>query len=331
MTDTGKKEPVLRIRDLSVSFATDEGNVKAVQRVSLDLFPGETLGLVGESGCGKSVTAMSCLRLIPSPPGRIEAGQALFRGRDLLRIPAADLRRVRGNAVGMIFQEPMTALSPLHRVGKQLAEGIRLHRDVPRTEAWRTGEEWLRKVGIPDPGKCMYGYPHQLSGGMRQRVMIAMALMLSPEIVIADEPTTALDVTIQAQVLDIIRGMIEKRTSLLLITHDMGVIWEMCSRVAVMYSSEIVEEGPIADVFETPLHPYTEALLESVPSLQERRGRLATIKGQVPSPLHFVRGCRFRDRCKYAFERCGAEHPPLYGVRGRLSRCFLREHEDDAR
>jgi peptide/nickel transport system ATP-binding protein/oligopeptide transport system ATP-binding protein len=219
----------------------------------------------------------------------------------------------------------MTALSPLHRAGRQLVEALRFHRDIGRKEAWALGEEWLRKVGIPDPGHAMYAYPFQLSGGMRQRVMIAMALMLDPELVIADEPTTALDVTIQAQIFDLMREMKKNETSLLLITHDMGVIWEMCSRVAVMYASEIVEIGERDEIFARPLHPYTEALIASIPALADRGGELDVIEGQVPSALNYPGGCRFRERCRYAFERCGAEHPPVYDINGRRARCFLRE------
>jgi len=314
---------MIRIQDLSVSFETDEGIVRAVDGVSLDIHGGEVLGLVGESGCGKSVTAMSILRLIPSPPGRIESGSVLFRGAELLSLPMPELRKIRGNAISMIFQEPMTALSPLHRIGKQLAETLRFHRNINREKAWKTGEEWLRKVGIPDPEQSMYAYPFQLSGGMRQRVMIATALMLDPDLIIADEPTTALDVTIQAQVLDLMRDMKKKDTSVLLITHDMGVIWEMCTRVVVMYASELVETGTVNDIFDDPLHPYTEALLTSIPSLSEKARKLEAIPGQVPSPIDYPAGCRFRDRCKYAFERCSLDHPRLEGTDGRTARCFL--------
>jgi oligopeptide/dipeptide ABC transporter ATP-binding protein len=318
---------LLQIEDLSVHFDTDEGTVRAVDGVSLDIRRGEALGLVGESGCGKSVTALSVLRLIPSPPGHIAAGRILFHGDDLLRLPIARLRAVRGRAISMIFQEPMTALSPLHRIGAQLAETLQFHRNIRSDDAWRTGADWLRRVGIPDPADRMLAYPHELSGGMSQRVMIAMALMLDPELVIADEPTTALDVTIQAQVFDLMRGMRRKDTSLLLITHNMGVVWEMCTRVAVMYASEIVEVAGRDAVFSGPLHPYTEALIASIPPVAGNCRRLETIPGQVPSPLAYPAGCRFRDRCKYAFARCAIEHPPLYDIDGRLVRCFLRAPE----
>ena len=316
---------LLQIENLSVQFDTDEGTVRAVDGVSLDIRRGEVLGLVGESGCGKSVTALSVLRLIPSPPGRIATGRILFHGDDLLQLPIARLRAVRGRGISMIFQEPMTALSPLHRIGAQLVETLQFHRDISREEAWRIGADWLRKVGIPDPAERMLAYPHELSGGMSQRVMIAMALMLDPELVIADEPTTALDVTIQAQVFDLMRAMRSKDTSLLLITHNMGVVWEMCTRVAVMYASEIVEVADRDDIFNRPLHPYTEALIATIPPVAGDCKRLETIPGQVPSPQAYPTGCRFRDRCRYAFTRCAAEHPPLYDIEGRLARCFLRD------
>jgi peptide/nickel transport system ATP-binding protein/oligopeptide transport system ATP-binding protein len=313
---------LLDIKNLSVSFETDEGTVPAVTEVSLTINKGEVLGLVGESGCGKSVTSMSILRLIPSPPGRIDSGKIIFNDKDLLSLPIKDLRRIRGKFISMIFQEPMTALSPLHRIGRQLVETQEFHKKIDRKEAWQIGEEWLYKTGIPDPKKTMYAYPFQLSGGMRQRVMIAMALMLDPQLIIADEPTTALDVTIQSQIFDLMREMRKKETSLLLITHDMGVIWEMCDRVAVMYASEIVETGTVREIFENPLHPYTQALLNSIPTLDIRQKKLESIQGQVPSPLNYPKGCRFQDRCKYTFGKCRNEHPQLYDINNRHVRCF---------
>jgi len=313
---------LLRIDDLTVTFQGDEGLVTAVERVSLDIAPGEALGLVGESGCGKTVTALSILCLVPRPPGRIVSGRIWFHGRDLLSLPLAELRAIRGRAISMIFQEPMTALSPLQRIGRQLAETLLLHRPLSRSEARRCAMDWLRRVGIPDPPAAMQSYPFQLSGGMRQRVMIAMALMLDPELLIADEPTTALDVTIQAQIFDLIRARRRSDTALLLITHDLGVVWEMCSRVAVMYAGEIVETAPAADLFRQPLHPYTAALLASLPALVPPGARLRPIPGQVPSPLAYPAGCRFRERCPLAFERC-AEHPPLRQAAQRLARCWL--------
>jgi peptide/nickel transport system ATP-binding protein/oligopeptide transport system ATP-binding protein len=329
------RTPLLDIRDLSVTFATDEGRITAVDNISFSLEPGEVLGLVGESGCGKSVTALSILRLIPIPPGRIEAGGILFRGRDLSRTDSAAMRAVRGNEIGMIFQEPTSALSPLHRVGAQLVEAIRLHRPVDDKTAWKEGESWLSKVGIPDAAERMYAYPFQLSGGMQQRVMIAMTLMMNPAVVIADEPTTALDVTIQAQLFDLIREMKGRQTAILLITHDMGVVWEMCDRVAVMYASRIAETGPREALFANPAHPYTKGLLQSIPSLsdaltktaEERRARrLTAIQGQVPPPMHYPPGCHFQDRCPHVMGRCRREIPPLFEIGdNRRSACFLAE------
>jgi len=319
-------DELLTIENLTVAFDTDEGVLTAVDDVSLSIGKGESVGLVGESGCGKSVTALSTLRLIPSPPGRIVSGRARYGAEDLLSVPIERLRAVRGAGIGMIFQEPMTALSPLHRVGKQLVEALRLHGRPSEAEAWATGADWLAKMGIADAAEVMYAYPFQLSGGMRQRVMIAMTLMLGPDLIIADEPTTALDVTIQAQIFELIAQMRARETALLLITHDMGVIWEMCERVIVMYASRIVEQGTREQIFEDPKHPYTEALLLSMPALAGGKGRLPAIKGQVPSPLEYPAGCRFADRCKHAFERCRTEQPPLYALAGgRRSACFLAE------
>lgn len=304
-------EPLLKVEDLAVSFTTDEGLVRAVDGVSFEVMPGEILGIVGESGCGKSVTAMSLLRLIPQPPGRIERGHAWFGGRDLLTLPLPELRKVRGREISMIFQEPMTALSPLHRVGRQLVEMQLFHRDIGRKAAWHEGVAWLAKVGIPDPAERMYAYPYELSGGMRQRVMIAMALMLEPKLVIADEPTTALDVTIQAQILDLLKAMKGRDTSVIFITHNLGVVMEMCTRMLVMYASEVVESGSVADVFRQPGHPYTEALLKANPALAGSARRLQTIPGQVPSSIAYPQGCRFRERCPVAEALCAEKHPVL--------------------
>ncbi len=317
---------LLDIRDLTVQFDTDDGVVTAVDRVSLRIDRGEVLGLVGESGCGKSVTALSVLRLVPSPPGQITRGTISLDGRDLLTLPLSELRHVRGRSISMIFQEPMTALSPLHRVGRQLVEAVRLHRSLPRQEAWNLSAEWLTKVGIPDARQRMRSYPFELSGGMRQRVMIAMALILDPSLVIADEPTTALDVTIQAQILDLMLDMKSADTSLLFITHDMGVVWEICDRVAVMYAGQIVEQGMVRDVFLDPLHPYTRALLDSMPIKAEDNSRLPSIDGQVPSLLALPKGCRFANRCPHATARC-REHAPLLRAfaGGRQSACFISE------
>ena len=317
-------DALLQIRNLSVSFETDEGRLRAVEDVSFDVREGEVLGLVGESGCGKTVTALSILRLIPSPPGHIDSGEILFRGRDLLGLPTEELRRIRGQAISLVFQDPMTALSPLHRIGHQLVETLQLHQKISRRVAWALGVEWLAKVGIPAAAERMYAYPHHLSGGMRQRVMIAMALMLNPALLIADEPTTALDVTIQAQIFKLLVEMKDRSTAILLITHDMGVVWEMCQRVVVMYAARMAEEAGAEDLFSRPLHPYTQGLLRSMPSRQQKGSRLEAIPGQVPSPLRYPAGCRFSDRCPCAFDRCRAAVPPLYpGGTGRRAACFL--------
>jgi peptide/nickel transport system ATP-binding protein/oligopeptide transport system ATP-binding protein len=321
-------DPLLSVRDLSVGFDSDEGFVRAVDRVSFEVMPGEVLGLVGESGCGKSVTAMSLLRLVPSPPGRVISGSAVHQGRDLLRMPIAELRSLRGRGISMIFQEPMTSLSPLMSIGRQLAETLHLHESVGEEDAWRRSQDWLARTGIPDPGDCMRRLPHQLSGGMRQRVTIAMALMLNPDLVIADEPTTALDVTVQAQIFDLLLHLRSKDASVLLITHDMGAVWEVCDRVMVMYAAQLVEEGPVREVFAKPLHPYTRGLLRALPGLGERRARLDAIPGQVPAAGRWPAGCRFSDRCPLAFDRCRAESPELeaHGP-GRRAACFLAARE----
>jgi oligopeptide/dipeptide ABC transporter ATP-binding protein len=318
-------EPVLRVEDLVVTFKTDEGFVRAVDHVSFDVQPGEILGIVGESGCGKSVTALSLLRLIPQPPGKIENGRAWFNGRDLISMPVEDLRKIRGREISMIFQEPMTALSPLHRIGRQMVETQQFHSSIDSSSAWKIGVDWLKKVGIPDAEERMYAYPYELSGGMRQRVMIAMALMLEPKLVIADEPTTALDVTIQAQILGLLREMKSRDTAVIFITHNLGVVWEMCSRLLVMYASEIVESGSVEDVFKNPGHPYTEALLKAYPALAVKGQKLETIPGQVPSPIHYPNGCRFESRCPFAFTDCHITHPELKKVRDRFARCLLAE------
>lgn len=318
--------PILTIQDLTVSFDTDEGSLTAAESVSFTIGRGEAIGLVGESGSGKSITALSIMQLIPSPPGRITDGQILFHGVDLLKMSPRDLRTIRGAKISMIFQEPMTALSPLHRVGEQLVETLRIHQTIDRAQAWSVSEEWLRKVGIPDTASRMYAYPFELSGGMRQRVMIAMALMLHPELVIADEPTTALDSTIQAQIFELMEEIRSDQESLLLITHDMGVVWETCDRVVVMYAGKVVETGNVSDVFGNPLHPYTRALLESMPSMTHTGTRLKTIPGSVPSPLHLPPGCRFCDRCAFVKDVCRKAHPALRETApGRQVACYLFE------
>jgi oligopeptide/dipeptide ABC transporter ATP-binding protein len=319
---------LLEVNHLTVQFDTEVGPLTAVNDVSFSIRQGEVLGVVGESGCGKSVTALSILRLIPRPPGRFISGEILYHGRDLLTLPIHVLRTIRGSEISMIFQEPMTALSPLKRVGRQMTELLYLHcPHLSRAQARAEAVTWLRRVGLPDPEERMYNYPFQLSGGMRQRVMIAMALMLSPALIIADEPTTALDVTIQAQVFDLMLSMKAEDTSLLLITHDMGVIWELCDRVIVMYASHIVEEAAKSDLFRDPRHPYTRGLLHAMPRLDEDTERLDAIDGQVPSPLDYPRGCNFQDRCPLVIERCRVEDPPLETLPGgRRVACF-RAHD----
>jgi peptide/nickel transport system ATP-binding protein/oligopeptide transport system ATP-binding protein len=316
--------PLLQIQDLHVSFDTEHGVVQAVTGVSLQLQRGEVLGLVGESGCGKSATAMSIPRLLPLPAARLQ-GAIRFDGRDLVTLPVAELRLLRGRRIGVIFQDPMTSLSPLHRVGDQIAEVVQLHARVSRATAHERALAWLAEVGIPDPASRSRAYPHELSGGMQQRVLIAMALILEPNLIIADEPTTALDVTIQAQVLALLRRLHRGDAGVLLITHDMGVVWEMCTRVAVMYAGEIVEEAPAAAFFAAPQHPYARALLDAMPSMATRGQPLRAIPGQVPSPLAWPAGCRFRDRCACAVPRC-ATHPPLLPCGdGRTARCWRVE------
>jgi len=298
--------------------------------VSFDVMPGETLGLVGESGCGKSVTALSVLRLV-RPPGRIEPGSRIeFEGRDLLALSEKELRGVRGDRVAMIFQEPMTALNPVFTVGEQIAEVVRVHDKGGRREANERAVEMLAQVGIPDPAKRAKQYPHELSGGMRQRVMIAMALVLSPAVVLADEPTTALDVTIQAQILELLADLQQRLgTAIVMITHDLGVIAEIARRVVVMYAGEVVEEATVSTLFEAPHHPYTEGLMAAMPQLGGGVERLNVIPGTVPPPTAWPAGCRFHDRCPYAWERCLREHPSLYPLAdGHVSRCHLADEPE---
>ena len=325
-------QTLLSVSNLKVSFKTDDAYFSAVDNVSFDIQHGEVVGLVGESGCGKSVSALSLLRLIPSPPGKIEKGKVLFKGNDLLTAGIETVRKIRGKEISMIFQEPLSALSPLQRIEQQMVETIQIHQDMPKSRARQMSLEWLGKVKIPDAAEKMHAYPYQLSGGMQQRIMIAMALMMSPDLIIADEPTTALDVTIQAQVFQLIREMKTEHTSILLITHDMGVVWEMCDRVLVMYASRIVEEGRMEDIFSTPSHPYTYSLLKSIPRLSDGKGiRLAVIPGSVPSPENYPSGCRFRDRCPFAFEKCRTEMPELVSVSdSHRAACFIAGRFNDS-
>jgi len=290
--------PLLELRDLSIAFDTERGQIRPVRDVSLSIFPGQTLAVVGESGCGKSVTALSILRLIPSPPGRVLGGKVLFEGRDLLALSEKEMRGVRGKDIAMIFQEPMTSLNPVFTVGEQIVEAVQLHQNVGAKEAYRIAQEAMHDVGIADPGKRIHEYPHRLSGGMRQRVMIAMALSCRPKLLIADEPTTALDVTIQAQILELLRKLQDQRgMAVMLITHDLGVVAENADAVAVMYASRVVEYAAVNDLFDSPKHPYTEGLFRAMPRLGRVGGRLQAIAGTVPNPRMFPSGCKFHPRC----------------------------------
>jgi oligopeptide/dipeptide ABC transporter ATP-binding protein len=323
-------EALLEIRNLHTYFRTDEGLAKAVNGVDLIVPKGQTLGLVGESGCGKSVTALSIIRLIPDPPGRIVGGEIIFEGLDLLTLTEPKMRAVRGNTIAMIFQEPMTALNPVYKIGSQMAEVIQLHQKVGKTAAMDRALEMLNKVGIPDPERRLNEYPHEISGGMRQRVLIAMALSSHPKLVIADEPTTALDVTIQAQILDLIDTLKDEMgTSNLLITHDLGVISEMAQWVAVMYAGKVVEYASAEGLFDRPLHPYTVGLMESIPHIDQPVSpdkMLKTIPGMVPSLFEVLEGCSFQGRCTHVFDRCRREEPLLIDVdSGHLVRCWLHE------
>ena len=311
-------QTILQIEDLQTHFFTAVGTVRAVDGVSYALKAGETLGVVGESGCGKSVTALSILRLVANPPGRIVGGAVRFEGRNLLDVSESEMERIRGNEISMIFQEPMTSLNPLYTVGKQIAEAVALHQGLSKRDAWDRAVEMLKRVSIPEPERRAHAYPHQLSGGMRQRVMIAMALSCNPKVLIADEPTTALDVTIQAQILDLMRELQETfGTAIILITHDMGVVAENADRVVVMYAGRKVEETGAARLFDNPGHPYTRGLLASIPHLDTaahsdaRRARLNEIRGMVPSLFNLPQGCSFAPRCGLASDRCREARPPL--------------------
>ena len=318
---------LLEIQGLKTYFHMETGVAKAVDDVSFYIDSGETLGLVGESGCGKSVTSLSIMRLVPSPPGQIDAGRVLFRGNDLLTLSEHQMRSVRGNDIAMIFQEPMTSLNPVFTIGSQIMEAVRLHQGVGRSEARKRTIEMLRLVNISSPEQRIDEYPHQLSGGMRQRAMIAMALSCNPEVLIADEPTTALDVTIQAQIMELLaRLQDELSMAILLITHDLGVVAETTRRMSVMYAGIIVEEGTTDSVFKAPAHPYTYGLIESVPRLDVKQGRLPVIKGTVPDPANLPKGCPFNPRCQLADERCRAECPCLESVGpGHAARCFYSD------
>ena len=323
-------EPLLDIRGLKTYFHTHEGVSRAVDGVDLNVQRGETVSIVGESGCGKSATALSILRLIPNPPGRIVGGEILFQGQNLLDLDMAAMRKIRGDKISMIFQEPMTSLNPLFTVGFQISEALKLHRNLSKRAALERAVEVLKIVGIPSPEKRVHDYPHHLSGGMRQRVMIAMAIACEPALIIADEPTTALDVTIQAQILDIMRSLKEKTgASILLITHNLGVVADSAERVIVMYSGKVVEQAGVEEIFANPLHPYTAALLKAIPHPDEQsrsRHDLYVIPGMVPNPVHLPPGCKFHNRCSFSFEKCIREEPPLDQVSHRhLVRCWLQK------
>jgi peptide/nickel transport system ATP-binding protein len=323
-----RADPLLEVADLKTWFFTRDGIVRAVDGVSFHVAPGETLGVVGESGCGKSVTALSVLRLIPSPPGRIVSGTIRFAGRDLLDLSEAEMRQVRGNEISMIFQEPMTSLNPVLTIGRQIAETLTLHQGLSRNRALARAVDMLRLVHIPEAERRIAEYPHQLSGGMRQRVMIAMALACNPKLLIADEPTTALDVTIQAQILDLMRELKQKiDAAIVLITHDLGVVAEMAQRVVVMYAGRKAEEAPVGPLFRRPLHPYTKGLLNSVPrlgaTLAGARSPLAEIPGTVPSLKETIPGCPFEARCTFATDPCRREMPQFEEKEpGHFAACF---------
>ncbi|MBS4196376.1 ABC transporter ATP-binding protein [Lederbergia citri] len=321
-----KNEHILQIKDLKISFQSGKKLLPAVDGVSFELKEGEILGIVGESGSGKSVTSLAAMGLIPSPPGKVETGEIYFSGKDLTSISESEWRKIRGNQISMIFQEPMTSLNPLFTIGNQLMEAIRLHTDFSKTQAKVRSIELLKLVGIPRAKEILTEYPHQLSGGMRQRVMIAMAMACHPRVLIADEPTTALDVTIQAQILALMKDLNQKmNTSIILITHDLGVVAEICERVIVMYAGQIVEQGDVRTILKNPQHPYTKGLLKSVPDLREKKDRLYSIPGTVPTPGAVIAGCRFAARCSEVFSTCHVEKPELYETvkEGHAVRCFL--------
>jgi len=326
--------PLLQVTNLRTYFRTDAGLARSVDGVSFTVGDGEVVGIVGESGSGKSVTSLSIMRLIPRPPGEIQEGSSIrFKGEELVGAPESRMRAIRGNEIAMIFQEPMTSLNPVFTVGDQIGEALRLHRGLSKQEARNAAIEMLRLVGIPEPERRVDSYPHHLSGGQRQRVMIAMALSCEPALLIADEPTTALDVTIQAQILELLADLRSRLgMAIILITHDLGVIAEVCDRVCVMYAGEIVEEAPVEELFRNPRHPYTQGLLQAIPTLGRRAERLAVIPGTVPSPTNWPIGCRFHTRCPYGWDLCVREHPDLFSTNAHhTSRCWLEKHPERRR
>ena len=321
------EEPLLKVRGLKTYFYTEEGVVPAVDGLDFDLMSDETLAIVGESGCGKSVTSLSILQIVSTPPGKILEGEIVFKGEDLLKKSEKEMRKIRGNHISMIFQEPLTSLNPVFTIGYQICDILRLHQGLNKKDARAKALEMLEKVKIPSASAVLDEYPHQLSGGMRQRVMIAMALACNPDILIADEPTTALDVTIQAQIMHLLRDLQKERhTSIILITHDLGVVAQIAKRVMVMYAGLAVEYGGVEDIFHNPLHPYTSGLLKSIPSPNDKKEVLFSIKGSIPSPNDYPKGCRFSPRCPYCDERCSNELPPLFKMgEGRMVRCWKYE------
>lgn len=325
------RKVLLEVKGLETTFFTDDGAVQAVDNISFTIHEGEVLGIVGESGCGKSVTSLSIMGLVPSPPGKITSGEILLDKKDLTKLTDKEMRAVRGNDVAMIFQEPMTSLNPLFTIGNQLTEAIRIHnKSWSKKQASARAIEIMKLVGLPRAEELINDYPHQLSGGMRQRVMIAMALVCDPKVLIADEPTTALDVTIQAQILKLMRELNERlNTAILLITHDLGVVAETCERVVVMYAGQVVEEAPVAEIFNNPQHPYTKGLIQSVPDMRYKKDSLYSIPGNVPKPGSIRTGCRFAPRCEFATAQCTEESPPLYETSStHKARCFLAVKEE---
>ncbi|TFE02471.1 ABC transporter ATP-binding protein [Jeotgalibacillus sp. R-1-5s-1] len=326
------QEKVLDVKGLKVSFFTDDGEVPAVDDIDFYVRKGEVLGIVGESGCGKSVTSLSVMGLIPSPPGKIVGGSIKLNDEELTKASEKRMRQIRGNDIAMIFQEPMTSLNPLFTIGNQLMDSMLIHKKGNKREAKKRAIDMLKLVGLPRAEELMNDYPHQLSGGMRQRVMIAMAMVCDPKLLIADEPTTALDVTIQAQILKLMKRLnVELNTAIMLITHDLGVVAETCERIVVMYAGKVVETGASIDIFKDPQHPYTRGLIQSVPDMRYKKQRLYSIPGNVPKPGSIKTGCRFADRCEFAFDRCRQEDPPLYHTaEGRSTRCFLFDEKEGA-
>ena len=317
---------LLEVRGLRTSFFTDDGEIPAVDGVDFFIREGEVLGIVGESGCGKSVTSLSIMGLLPKGIGKVVGGEILFKGENLVEASERRMKQIRGNEIAMIFQEPMTSLNPLFTIGNQLVEAIRIHTKIGKKEARARAAEMLKLVGLPRAAQLLDEYPHQLSGGMRQRVMIAMAMLCRPALLIADEPTTALDVTIQAQILALMKQLNQTfGTAVMMITHDLGVVAELCDRVIVMYAGQIVEEGSVRDIFRNPKHPYTIGLIRSIPDIRGKKERLYSIPGQVPKPGAIRRGCRFADRCEWVVDRCRHEDPLLYETseQGHRARCFL--------